>query len=106
MRHFKYDIKLIFINFFLDEKYNVSMDGELVHDEGFVFLRDAFKIAIGLFFVLNCAYTKKFAVTLEFLQQYALKIYPDTGSKVKSLLKSKKKVIALINKITKFELKK
>lgn len=79
------------------------MDGEITHNVAYSTFGDAFKAAFGLFFILNCTYTKKFAMTLEFIQRYALKIYPDTGSKSKSIPKSKKKLITLINNIAKFE---
>lgn len=78
------------------------MDGVMALEEGYPSFVSPFKVAFGLFFVLNTEYPHGLAVTLELLQRYIFKIHPDAGSKSKKVPASKRKVITLLNKISKF----
>lgn len=60
---------------------------------------EAIKIAFGFYFIFNLEYPKEVSTVLEAIQRYFFKIHPDKGSRSKKQSFSKKRIIALINKI-------
>lgn len=60
---------------------------------------EAVQGSFGLYFILNLEYPKTVSHTLEFIQRYFLKIHPDQGTKSRKMKTSKKRIIALINKL-------
>lgn len=63
---------------------------------------DALALCFSLFFILNIQYPKQVSSTLEFIQSYYLKIYPDVGSR-STITKSKQKILGLLKKLQNFE---
>lgn len=65
---------------------------------------EALRVVFCLYFNFNLMYPKILSVTMEMVQRYYFKHHPDFGTKSNKKSTSKKKVIALINKLSKINI--
>ncbi|XP_018564290.1 uncharacterized protein LOC108905764 [Anoplophora glabripennis] len=82
--------------------YHVAIEKELINNGTTDFV-SAFQQCYAMYYICNMQYPKSLSCTFEFVQRYYMKTHPDQGTKSKIFSASKKKVIALMKKLTENE---